>query len=113
MAGSIGDLLFSMMGKKDPRQQLLDSAAAGGGTQATPDPAAATQDGGVAPPPTQATAYQSPAELVGLYEKVMERDRANRSIDSGASLIAASMAQDDNKQALIRMAGGGGSGTTA
>lgn len=113
MAGSIGDLLMGILGRPDPRKDLLASVAGGGGTQTTPQPTDPTQGGaggGAGPtPPAQATAYTSPAELVGLYEKVMERDRSNRSIDSGAALIAASMAQEDNRPGLLAMSRGGSS----
>jgi len=68
--------------------------------------------GAPAPAPV-AEAYKSPPDLVGMYEKLMERSKNAAALDKGMTLIAAGLAQDQNKEALIRMASsaGGGSGT--
>lgn len=117
MARSIGDFLFSMMGKEDPRDALLAATApqqastpAGGGAYA----AGADQQGGTAAPQLapQATAYQSPPDLVSLYAKVMDREGANRMIDRGVGLIGASLAQDQNRASILNAFGVGSSGTS-
>lgn len=115
MAGSIGDMIFSLMGKEDPRQALL-AAASGqqGGTPAGGVPyaqGAAPQGGTDAPQlAPQAMAYQSPPDLVSLYSKVMDREGSNRMIDRGVGLIGASLAQDQNKASILNAFGAGTTG---
>lgn len=117
MARSIGDFIFGMMGKEDPRDALLAATApqqastpAGGGAYA----AGADQQGGTAAPQLapQATAYQSPPDLVSLYAKVMDREGANRMIDRGVGLIGASLAQEQNRASILNAFGVGSAGAS-
>lgn len=60
------------------------------------------------PSPPQAQAYQSPNELLSLYSKLMERDRAAASVDRGIGLIGASLAQEENRPGIMAAFNGGG-----
>lgn len=108
---AIGDLIFQMMGREDPRTALRKLAATGGQAApagATPpagDPTPAAMAGGdataAATPPPQPQAYTSPPDLMNLYTKLIDRQDANRMIDRGFGLIGASLAQDQNKQSIL------------
>jgi len=60
-------------------------------------------------------AYKSPPDLVEMYTKLMQKSTNAARMDRGLTLIAAGLAQDQNKQALINAAfsGGGGAGSGA
>ncbi|QIG66094.1 hypothetical protein PQB35_gp38 [Ochrobactrum phage vB_OspP_OH] len=112
MAGSIGDMIFNLMGREDPRSKLLAAASAPptGGTYAQP---AATPAGTDAPQQQPvAQAYQSPPDLAKLYTEVLDRERSNQMIDRGIGLIGASLAFPENRPGIMAaFGGGGGSGT--
>lgn len=91
-----------------------------------PPPVAGTPPVPVAPEPAPATdqpvqgipaqapvaeAYKSPPDLMEMYMKLQERSRNAAAMDRGMTLIAAGLAQDQNKQALINMASGIGGGS--
>lgn len=108
MAGSIGDAIFKLMGRDDPRQ-LLASAIAGGGQPADPQVAQATPGaegtgGAAAAPaasPPESGVYKSPQELVQLYMQVMERQDRNAMIDRGIGLMGASLAHPENRAGIM------------
>lgn len=70
------------------------------------------------PSPTTATlpvaeAYKSPPDLVEMYSKLMDKERRQEGMNRGMTLVAAGLAQDQNKQSLIQLAGqANGSGGT-
>lgn len=101
---AIGDLIFQLAGKKNPRDELL-AALAGGGTQPTPQPAASTPDaagtGAGTTAPAQPQVYQSPPQLMELYSEVLKRQDQNRQIDRGIGLIGASLAQERNRPGIM------------
>jgi len=109
---AIGDLIFQLMGKEDPRQALVQ-AMAGQGTPATPQPAVDTSAGAApapgtaapagtpAAPPAQSEVYQSPQELVNLYTNLLKRQDQNRQIDRGIGLIGASLAYEENRPGIM------------
>lgn len=112
MAGQIGDLIFQMMGQKDPRDELI-AAMAGGGTPGMPQAAGSTPSaGGMAPgtagpgapvpPPDQTPeAYKSPPQLIQLYSDLLKRQDLNAGINRGIGLIGASLAHDENKNSIL------------
>lgn len=113
MASSLGDMLLTMMGNKDPRQQLIQ-AALGGGTPGAPQPApgASAQQGtdpGTAAPP-QPQAYTSPPQLFELYSKLMEREQKVEGINRSIGLIASGLAQEENRPRIMAAMMGQGSG---
>jgi hypothetical protein len=65
-----------------------------------------------APPPAIPEAYKSPPDLVQMYTKLMQKAQAAESIRRGGTMIAAGITPyQDNREALLRLAGsGGGSG---
>lgn len=101
----LGDLIFQLMGKPDPRQELL-AAVGGGGTLATPpaagDTSAAAAGGGGTAAPQQPAVYQSPPQLVDLYAQLIDRSERNANINRGVGLIGASLAQEANRPAILR-----------
>lgn len=105
----LGDLIFQLMGKPDPRQELL-AAVGGGGTPATPQAAGDTSSAaaggpgtaGPGAPPQQPQVYQSPPQLVDLYAQLIDRSERNMSINRGIGLIGASLAQEQNRPAILR-----------
>lgn len=82
-------------------------------------PAAPGAPGSPAAPATVseplAESYKSPPDLVSMYSELMSKAQRQDSLSRGMTLIAAGLAQDQNKGALIDMAGrigGGGSGSS-
>lgn len=126
MAG-IADLLFSLTGNKDPRQQLMEAAAMAAqptmDTSATPQATGATPGaptgqpgtGGAGTPSTApvAQAYQSPPDLVDLYSKLADREDQSRSFDRGLGLIGSAFAQEQNRPAILQAFGVGDGGGQA
>lgn len=104
----IGDLIFKMLGRPDPREQLAAAMAGGGGSApGTPQPAGGTSSGAGTPPgtatpaaPVEAPVYQSPQDLYGLYSKLLDRQEQNDAINRGIGLIGISLAQPQNKSAI-------------
>lgn len=121
MAGSIGDLIWQMAGKEDPRTALMASVA-GGGTSGTPGPAGDTSGAagmggddpataGTSTAPTPESLKSTP-DMVDLYTQLAEKDQFNHSINTGIGLILSSMAYDENKASIQDAFGvGGGSGS--
>ena len=120
MAGSIGDLILQMLGKKDPKQQIIEDAMRqGGGGGGNPVPPAVPNDPAAPPAPApDSTVVQppvpesmkSPPDLAAGYMRLIERSQNAAQIDSGLTLMAAGFAQPQNQQALIQMAGREGAG---
>lgn len=89
----------------------------GGPTTPAPAPAAPAP----APAPTAMAdplpeSYKSPPDLVSMYAKLMQKSNEAEAMNRGMTLVAAGLAQDQNKGKLIEMAsqmGGGGSGSGA
>lgn len=110
---AFGDALLNLLGQKDPRLALIAGMQGGGvPAGATPQagagaPAGAGMGGGTAAP-AQPAAYTSPPELAKLYADLMERQNKAEMIDRGIGMIGMSIAQDQNKEAVARLAGGGG-----
>lgn len=109
MAG-IGEMIFNMMGKEDPRTALLQQAmggAAGGagtGTAAAGTPATAG-----AADQQQPSTYTSPPELMELYTQLMDRQRRTGMIDTGIGMLGAAFAHPENRAGIMAAYGGGGS----
>lgn len=123
MAG-IGDMLFSLMGKEDPKMALMKQVMGAGAVQ--PQPVAAPQPvagggtgtaaagaGATTTPaaPPQPAAYTSPPQLMDLYAQLMERQRKSDLIDRGVGLLASSFAQPENKAAILQATGAGSGGS--
>lgn len=118
MAG-IGDILMSLLGHKDPKDEIIASALAGngggggGGTDAsaTPPPVPVPPSPLVSPKqgPTP-DSMQSPPDLANMYLKLMEKNQNAAALDSGITTIAAGFAQPDNRAALLQMAANSGQG---
>lgn len=98
---------------KQLRPQPLAPAPAPAATDGQPDAPAtdpattATVPAGGTPPAQGAAPAQPPVppDLGTLYQKLLTRDQAYRSIDSGLTLMAAGFARPANRAALIGMAG--------
>lgn len=112
---SLGQILMRLTSKEDPAAQLaaalapmqpgaapqgVPAAAAGGGGAAAPAGAQAQP----APPPS---APASPPDLMGLYTKLMDRDRNARNIDSSLGLIASAFVEDKDKDRISKAFGDG------
>lgn len=80
---------------------------AGPDVTATPEPSPMTLT------PPIADAYKSPPDLVNMYMKIMERSENAARLDRGLTLIAAGLAHDENRNALIQAAFRGGGGGSA
>lgn len=116
MTGQIGDLIFQLMGKQDPRDAIV-AAMAGGGTQGAPagvgdTPAAGGTGGpGGAPVPDQTPeVYKSPPDLVSLYSDLLKRQDIDAGINRGVGLIGASLAQEQNRSGILDAFGVGSGG---
>lgn len=113
---AFSDAILNMLGKKDPRLQLM-AALQQGATPATPgaggDTSTAAGGGAGAAAPegaaAQPQAYQSPPDLVNLYTQLTERENKARMIDNGIALMGASVAQPENRDLIMRTYGAGGS----
>lgn len=105
----LGDLIFQLMGKPDPRQALL-AAVGGGSTQPTPaatgDTPSAPASGGGTAAPQQPQVYQSPPQLIDLYAQLVDRSERNANINRGIGLIGASLAQERNRPGIMAMFSG-------
>lgn len=122
MAGSIGDMIMQLMGKKDPKQMIIDDAMARRGpTEPPPAPPTISADGTPVPAEPKPTvmsgplpeSMKSPPDLAEMYMKLIERSQNAAALDRGLTTIAAAFAQPQNQQALLQMAasyGGGASG---
>lgn len=105
---AFGNAILDMLGHRDPRSDLL-RAAMGGAT-----PNSGTGAPGTTPPgqPPVAQAYQSPPDLISLYESLQNRQNRASMINSGIGLIGASLAHPENRGAIMNMFGGqGGAGS--
>lgn len=116
---SIGSALLGLMGTKDPRQQLAAALLGGGAPPAGSTPAAGVGPGGLpiplgGPPPPVAPAqatqpeqppqpavYQSPPQMMDLYSSLQEYSNRSTNIDKGIGMIAASLAQEGNRGAIL------------
>lgn len=124
MASSVGDAILSMMGQKDPRQQIIEQMMGGGGANPYPnapvisdpnDPRAVpgvdpTATGAVPPQPD---AYTSPPDLMQLYSSLIERSENASQMNRGLGLMGSALAQPENREgieAAFGIGGGGGSG---
>lgn len=113
----LGDLIYQLAGKPDPRQQLLQYLQ-GGAPAPTPQAGdrtsvAASTDPGTTPPqdPQQPAAYTSPPQLMELYMNLLDRQERNESLNQGIGMVAASLAQDGNRQAILQATGNSGGGS--
>lgn len=117
---AIGDLIFNLMGRKDPRDELMQAALAGGTqpSMAVPPPAGDGTPAGAAggpattpaapqQPAPQPQALTSPPDLSMLYERLLKRSDQNRLIDRGIGLIASGFAQDQNRANILQAFTGG------
>lgn len=120
MPGTIGDLIWQMAGKEDPRAALMASVA-GGGTSGTPGPASDTSGAagiggddpataGTSTAPTPESLKSTP-DMVDLYTQLADKEAFNHSINTGIGLILSSMAYDENKDSIEQAFIGGGSGS--
>jgi|GEM_PF-4011257 len=112
---SIFDAILNLTRRKDPaevmKEQILAQEHATPPVPAAPVPPdvppqpVPPQDPNTpAPPPQQppvANAYQSPPDMAALYEELMNRDRHATSLDQGATLIAAGLARDENRNRIM------------
>lgn len=108
---SIADAILALLHQREEPATALTTDAAR--TVAPPPPVTPPVAPEAAPAmaPSEAPvaeAYKSPPDLVSMYERLMERSRNAAAMDRGMTLIAAGLAQDQNKEALIRMAGSAG-----
>lgn len=129
---AIGDLLFSLMGRPNPQQQLAQAfnqfpgqagsrsgpvpgpgagaaapglAQAGGGAQAGAPPPQQPQPEQQQPPQPQA--YQTPPDLGQIYLNLMQRQQANAQINTGLGLLAGAFShnQNDRSNMISAMSG--------
>lgn len=107
MAG-FGSSILNLLGQQDPRQALLAQALGRGGAPgATPTPApGAPGTTPAAGTPPQPTALQTPPDLLSLYSALTERSRKESNIDKGIGMIAAGLAQPENRQMIMQNYGG-------
>lgn len=106
---SLGNALLGLMGTKDPRQQLaasmLGMGQPGGATPAggAPAPGTPTAPGSPQPPaaPPVAEVYQSPPQLMELFSSLQEYTSKANNVDRGIGLIAASLAQEGNRDDIL------------
>jgi hypothetical protein len=103
---SILDAIMQISGRKDPveemKKQIMLNGAADAAVQ---QPQPGTDAGGQpAPPqdPNTPKAYQSPPDLSSMYLELMNRDRNSREFDQGATLIAAGLARDENRDRIMQ-----------
>src|SRR5688572_15850044 len=109
MAG-LGNALLGLMGTKDPRQQLVAQLLGAGQPGAGSTPAGGTAPGAVVPPagappapagPAVAEVYQSPPQLLEMYTSLQDYTNKANNVDRGIGMIAASLAQDQNRAAIL------------
>lgn len=98
MAG-IGDMIFNLMGKSSPRDELMKSIGSG---MTTPP---ATSGGSEQP-----AAYQTPPDLMNLYTQLLERQDRNSMIEKGIGMLGASFAQPQNRANIVGAFSGGSGG---
>jgi len=115
MPGSIGDLIFRMMGKKDPREEIIasmmpqpDAAPAPPEQPPVPEQPPAPEVPPTVTQPPIPESLKSPPDLAQMYLKLMERSENAAQIDSGLALIAAGSAHEENRPGLMAMARQGG-----
>lgn len=100
-----GNTILSLMGQQDPRQRLLASAMGGarpGAPGATPGgPAGAPGTNPAAAAPPQPVGTSSTPDMLELYSVLQDRSRKENAIDRGITMIAASLAQPENRAALL------------
>lgn len=112
---SIGASVLSLMGRKDPREALLQSILAGqggGGAQyaGTQAGAGATTgadpqaEGAGAQPQVaeQTEAFKSPPDLSALYQDILKYNTKESNINRGFGLIGSAVSQDGNREATMQ-----------
>lgn len=115
-----GEQLYNLVnkGEADPRLALMAAMGLGGSTPDTPMAGGGTSAGagtapGTAAPaaPPQPAAYQSPPEIMQLYQQMLERQRRVEGINNSIGLIFSSFAQPESKAGILSAARGAGGGT--
>lgn len=112
MAGTLGDLVWTLAGNPDSSAALAQAVMGGtpGGGAATP---AGPGTGGGATMPgasPQPEAYQSPPDLMAMYANLSRQQAFSNSFNNGVGLILSGFAHPDNKENIMDVFGGGGGG---
>lgn len=118
---AIGDAIQQLLGRKDPRQQLLDSIMAQAGPQPAggvpyADPAAgggataAPAGGATQQPDPVPEGLKSPPDLASMYGDLLKYGQRSANIDRGFGLIGSAVSQDANRSDTLRAFTGGSPG---
>lgn len=117
---TIGTSILSLMGRRDPRERLLQVAQPAAATQqdGAQYPAAAEPEGGVyatqasrdaaaAQPqqpvnPPEAEAYTSPSELMGMYKELLDYQSKANNVDRGIALLGSAFAHPENRANIMQ-----------
>lgn len=119
---SMGTSLLALMGRRDPREKLMQVQGAQPPVMQVPAdgaqyPAQAEPEGGVyatpegvahpvQPPaqpikPPEAEAYKSPEDLMGMYKELLEYKSRADNMDRGIALLGSAFAQPENRANIM------------
>lgn len=102
---SVGESILGLLGRRDPRQDLIQSivgAGQGGAPYAAQPATAPATDAPAASAPATPQALQSPPDLAGMYSELMKYQSRAGNLDRGFGLIGSAISQDGNRESTLR-----------
>lgn len=111
----VGASILSLLGKPDPREQLLQSIIQAGDSSAqyaaqpgSPAATAGAAGGAASTPDPQPEGMKSPPDLSSMYGDLMKYQARTQNIDRGFGLIGSAISQDGNRESTLRAFTGDG-----